>query len=74
MLNLDRHRIEIECPRCRFPARVFLRQVRLCDVVVCGGCKGNIQLIDHMATFRKANRRIMAAMDSLTSALRAFGR
>jgi hypothetical protein len=74
MFNLDRQRIEIECPRCRFSARVFLRQVRVCDVVVCGGCKGNIQLIDHMATFRRANRRITAAVNSLMSALGNLGR
>ena len=43
----DRHRIDIECPRCRFPTRAFLRQIRRCDVLVCGGCKGNIQLVDH---------------------------
>jgi hypothetical protein len=48
--------------------------VRICDVIVCGGCKGNIQLIDQMATFRKANRRITAALDSLMSALSDFGR
>jgi predicted metal-binding protein len=74
MFNLDRERIDVECPRCHFPARVFLRQVRLCDVIVCGGCKGNIQLIDHMATFRKANRRITAALGSLMSALSDLGR
>ena len=67
--TLDRHRIDIECPRCRFPARPFLRQVRLCDVIVCGGCKGNIRLVDHMGTFRKADRHIRAAVDDLMSAL-----
>lgn len=74
MFSLDYQRIDVECPRCRFPARVFLRQVRLCDVVICGGCKSDIQLIDHMATFRRANRRIATAVGSLMSALTGFGR
>jgi hypothetical protein len=72
MFNLDRQRIDIECPRCRFRSRVFLRQIRLCDVIVCGGCKGNIRLVDHMSTFRKADRRIGAAVDGLISTLRNF--
>ena len=74
MIDLDRHRIDIECPRCKFPARVFLRQVRLCDVVVCGGCKGNIRRVDHRATFRRARRDIDKALAGLMSALNSFGR
>ena len=72
--TLDRHRIDIECPRCRFPARPFLRQVRLCDVIVCGGCKGDLRLVDHMAKYRKADRSIRAAVGDLMSALNKFGR
>ena len=68
--TLDRHRIDIECPRCRFPTRAFLRQIRLCDVLVCGGCKGNIQLVDHLGTLRKADRRLRAAVEDLLSAFR----
>jgi hypothetical protein len=74
MINLDRQRVDLECPRCKFPARVFLRQVRLCDVIVCGGCKGNIRLVDHMATVRKAERRISEALNSLMSTISNFGR
>ena len=68
VFTLDRHRIDIECPRCRFPTRAFLRQVRLCDVVVCGGCKNNIQLVDHLGTLRKADRNLRAAFEELLSA------
>jgi hypothetical protein len=72
--TFDRHRIDIECPRCRFPARPFLRQVRLGDVIVCGGCKADIRLVDHMAAYRQADRRIRAAVDDLMSAMKNFGR
>jgi hypothetical protein len=74
MIDLDRHRIDLECPECQFPTRVFLRQVRLCDVIVCGGCKGTIQLVDQMASFRKARRDIEEALDDLASAPSRFGR
>lgn len=74
MLNLDQHRIDIECPRCRFPARPFLRDVRACDVIVCGGCKANIRLVDHMGSLRMAERRIEAALDDLMSAFKKLGR
>ncbi len=73
MIDLDQHRIDIECPRCQFPARVFLRQVKVCDVIVCGGCKANVRLEDHMGSFRMAERRIKAAMDDLMAAFKTLG-
>ena len=67
--TLDDHRMDIECPRCKFPMRAFLRQVRLCDVIVCGGCKANIQPVDHMGTFRRATRNIDTALGELLEPL-----
>lgn len=58
MINLDKHTIEIQCPKCRFYNKIFLRQVRIRDVMICRGCKINIQLEDFMNEYRKAKRRI----------------
>ena len=52
--NLDKIEVEVECPRCGFGNPVWLRQARLRDVVICRGCKANIQLDDGMNTVRKA--------------------
>ena len=68
-LSLDRERIYIHCPRCSFYARPFLRQIRLRETIVCGGCKGNIRLDDHLGSFRKAQRRLGIAFSQLADAL-----
>lgn len=73
MIDIDGHVIDIECPRCAFVARVFLRQVRVCDVIVCGGCKANVRLEDHRGTVRVAQRQIDDAMAELISAFKGFG-
>jgi hypothetical protein len=64
-LNLDRERIYIHCPRCNFWARPFLRQIRHHETIVCGGCKANIRLDDHLGSFRKAQRQVNKALEEL---------
>ena len=64
-INLDRERIYIHCPRCNFWARPFLRQVRHRETIVCGGCKANIRLDDHLGSFHKAQRQLNKAFEEL---------
>lgn len=70
--NIDRQRIYIQCPQCNFWARPFLRQVRHRETIVCGGCKSNIRLDDHLGGFRKAQRQISRALDELESQLKSI--
>ena len=69
-LNLDYRRLDIECPQCDFPMRVFLRQVRVHDIVVCGGCKANIRLVDYMGTLQNAIRNTNTALLELERSLK----
>lgn len=69
-MNLDRHRIYIQCPRCNFYARPFVRQVRHQDTLICAGCKASIHLIDHIGQYRKAERQIRKALERLREQLR----
>lgn len=64
-INLDRHRIYIHCPRCNFWARVFLRQVKNRETIICGGCKANLHLEDYLGSYRKAERQVKRALASL---------
>jgi len=64
-LNLDRGRIYIHCPRCHFWSRPFLRQIRHRDTIICGGCKLNIRLDNHLGSFRKAQREVNRALEAL---------
>lgn len=71
--ELDRHSLEVPCPRCRLSTAVFLRQVRLGDVVVCRGCKANIRLVDHMGDYHRARRRINDAFNQMLAGFRGLG-
>lgn len=72
MLSLDRLPIEFQCPQCSFYNRVFLRQARLRDIIICRGCKANIQLDDHMNECRNAEQAIRKALADLESTLDAL--
>lgn len=68
-MNLDRERIYLQCPKCNFFARPFLRQVRHQDVLICAGCKANIWLTDHLGQYRVAERRVRKAIENFTESL-----
>ena len=70
MINLDSESIEFPCPRCSFYNAIFFKQARLRDVVICRGCKSNIQLDDRMNECRKAERVFRKAMQELEKTLR----
>jgi hypothetical protein len=73
-INLDNFEVEIECPRCEFANEIWLGQARLRGVVICRGCKANIQLDDSMNSVRKARRSIRRAMQDLRDTIAKFNR
>jgi len=73
MINLDKHIVQIKCPRCAFTNPVSIKQIRLGDVTICRGCKANIRLQDHMNTTKKAVRSINRAMAELQEQLGKLG-
>lgn len=74
LINLDRHSIDIACPRCKFFNTVTLKQVRIRDAVICRGCKVTIRFEDHMNETRKAIRSINRAMQELEDTLKGMGK
>lgn len=68
--TIDGAEIDTTCPRCGFTNPVWLKQVRLRDVIVCRGCKANINLDDHMNEVRNAERATRQAVAEL---MNAFG-
>jgi hypothetical protein len=73
-INIDKFEVEVDCPRCNFANPIWLRQARLRDVVICRGCKANIQLDDNMNTVRKAYRSIRRSMQDLRETVERFNR
>ena len=61
MIDLDKIKIDFECPECEFINYFYFKQARLRDVIICRGCKANIHLDDHMNECKIARRRINKA-------------
>lgn len=72
MINLDKQTIEFPCPRCGFFNEIFFKQARLRDVIICRGCKSNIQLDDQMNECRKAERSIRKSIQELQKAFQGL--
>jgi hypothetical protein len=70
-VNIDKFQVEVDCPLCHFANPIWLGQARLRDVIICRGCKANIQLDDSMNTVRKAYQSIRRTMSELRE---TFGR
>jgi hypothetical protein len=69
VIDLDRFEFEVECPKCSFASKIFYRDARLRDVLICRGCKANIQLDDQMTECRKARRQFHTAIHELEEAI-----
>lgn len=67
--TVDMAAVDIACPRCDFYNSTTIRQARTRDVVICRGCKGNIQLEDHMNEVRTAERMVRASIRALSETL-----
>jgi hypothetical protein len=64
-IDLDKFEVEVDCPRCQFSNPIWLKQARLRDVIICRGCKANMQLDDSMNTVRKGVRSVHRVLDQL---------
>ena len=69
-----RFEVEVDCPRCQFSNPIWLKQARLRDVIICRGCKANIQLDDSMNTVRKGIRSVHRALDQLHDQIESINR
>src|SRR5271157_3928559 len=73
-INLDKFEVEVHCPRCKFANPIWLKQARLRDVIICRGCKANIQLDDSMNTVRKGIRDVHRALEQLHEQIESINR
>jgi len=73
-IRVDAFEVEVECPRCQFQNPIWLKQARLRDVIICRGCKSNIQLADSINTVRKAHHSIRRAMNDLRETVSKINR
>lgn len=59
---LDNVSVSVACPICEFQNPFTIRQARWRDMIICRGCKANIQLDDQMNECRKAVRQVTRAI------------
>lgn len=69
MISLDNYIVNINCPNCNFFNRIKLKQVRINDVIICRGCKKNIQLKDHFYSTKKAIRSLQRTIKEIENQL-----
>ena len=67
---LDNTEISTPCPLCDFENPFTLKQARLRDIIICRGCKANIQLDDQMNECKNAVRRTERMISELQSSLK----
>lgn len=67
MFNIDPFEIEFNCLECGFYNEASIKEVRTRDVIICRGCKLNIQLEDYMNEVRKTERQFRNEMKKLNN-------
>ena len=67
-MDLDPIKVKLECLECQFFNVASLRQIRLNDVVICRGCKSNLQLVDYLGTVAKVRRDFRWEIERLRGA------
>lgn len=73
-MDIDSFEVEVDCPDCGFANPIWLRQARLRDVVICRGCKANLQIDDSMNTVRKARQSIRRSIRELQESIERINR
>jgi len=67
---IDNVPVSTPCPLCGFENDFTIKQARLRDVIICRGCKANIQLDDQMNECRKAARNVDRAIQDFQDSLK----
>lgn len=69
---IDNTVVSVPCPKCVFENPFTIKQARLRDIIICRGCKANIQLDDHMNECKKAVRQVERAINELHESLQSL--
>ena len=67
MINLDKLETDINCPECDFYNTISFKDIRLKNVIICRGCKLNMQLDDYMNSFKIQLRKIQSELDEINN-------
>lgn len=74
MFNLDYWEIDTPCPKCGFYIFFFFKQACNNEIIICGGCKSNVKLIDYLDECKTGNKQIRRALKDFEKTIKNFGR
>lgn len=69
MFDLDNIETEIDCPNCGFYNTVYFKDIKLRNVIICRGCKFNLQLDDYMNSYKIESRKLETEFKKLSNLL-----
>ena len=72
MIDIGKYKMSIKCSKCDFNNSILLKQVKLKDVIICRGCKKNIQLSDYMNSYIITERAIINELQKLEDTMKSF--
>ncbi len=72
MFTLDKQFVDAQCERCGFWNDFTIKEARLDQVLICRGCKANIQLRDYLGTVKRSERNVRRAMKDLENTLKSL--
>ena len=70
MLDIDKQKINISCPKCGFENSVTLKQVENQESIICGGCRYSIKLVDKDRSVRKGIKNVKEETTKLKGSLK----
>ena len=74
MFDLDKHNLDAQCERCGFWNGFTIKEARIEQVIICRGCKANIQLRDCLGTVKRSERDVRRAMREFQDTLKSLSR
>lgn len=58
MFDFDKVHANVECPLCKFPNSVSIREMRFGLTILCRGCKANIRFVPNDGGAKKVKRAL----------------
>lgn len=70
MLDIDKQKINISCPKCGFENSVTFKQIENQKSIICDGCRRSIKLVDKDGSVRRAIKNLKEETAKLKKSLK----
>lgn len=73
-MDISNKKIEFECPNCHSKVSITLEQAEKEEIVVCPGCKKNIQLSDKDGSVKQSKHDIEKGIKDLQEEIKKINK